>query len=263
MAQNKLLVEAKGIIVKFAGRPILDNVDLRIAEEEIVMLIGLNGAGKSTLVKVILGLIKPYAGVVVLRPGLCIGYAPQQLQREAVFPMTVRRFLDLGGEVDSRRRMDILKEVGAEGILEHQMANISGGELNRIMLARALLRDPELLVLDEPLAGVDVTGRSDLYRLIADIRGRHRCGVLLVSHDLHLVMGAADQVLCLNNHVCCTGHPETVASHPEFINLFGSRLAETMGVYVHRHDHRHGIDGHVHQESRHGFEPSKNSQVSD
>ncbi len=246
--QQNVLVEVKGVTVRYAGRAVLENVDMRIAAGEIVTLIGLNGAGKSTLVKVILGLKKPDSGSVNLCPGLRIGYSPQHLQRDATLPMTVRRFLALGADVDHHRLVDVLEEVGAEDVLDSQMATISGGELHRIILARALLREPDLLVLDEPLAGVDVTGQADLYRLIAEIRGRHRCGVLLVSHDLHLVMGATDQVLCLNNHVCCTGHPETVAAHPEFVNLFGARLAETMGVYVHQHDHQHGMDGHILQD---------------
>jgi zinc transport system ATP-binding protein len=245
MTEPDLLVEARGITVRFAGRSVLERVDTRVVREEIVTVIGLNGAGKTTLVKVILGLLRPTAGTVRRRPGLRIGYVPQHLYRDTSLPMTVARFLKLGTRAPRSRLVETLQEVGAPGLLDAQMVTLSGGELHRIMLARALLREPDLLVLDEPLAGVDLTGQSELYGVIQAIRKRHHCGVLLVSHDLHLVMRATDQVVCLNRHVCCTGHPETVATHPEFVSLFGTQVANTLGLYIHHHDHRHEIDGRV------------------
>ena len=233
------LVEARGVSVSFGRRNVLEGVDLAVHAGEIVTLIGLNGAGKSTLVRVLLGIVQPSRGRVVRSPGLRIGYAPQHVHRDPVLPMTVHRFLTLGAPATRRRLETLLDEVGAGAILDHPVAEISGGELHRVLLARALLREPGLLVLDEPLAGVDVTSQSELYRLIASIRDRHGCGVLLVSHDLHLVMAATDTVVCINRHVCCTGHPRAIARDPAFVSLFGRHVANTLAVYEHSHDHHH------------------------
>ena len=237
------LVEARGVSLRFGRRSVLDAVDITVRAGEIVTLVGLNGAGKSTLIRVILGIVEPDSGEVSRRPGLRIGYVPQHMQRDPVLPMTVERFMTLGAPAPRGTLQHVLDEVGADPILGHPLAEISGGEMQRVMLARALLREPQLLVLDEPLAGVDVTSQSDLYRLIADIRDRRGCGVLLVSHDLHLVMAATDTVVCLNRHVCCTGRPQTVLRDPEFISLFGPHLSETLAVYQHAHDHRHDALG--------------------
>ena len=229
--------------VEFGRKSVLDGVDLAVHAGEIVTLIGLNGAGKSTLVRVLLGLVQPSRGRVVRAPGLRIGYAPQHVHRDPVLPMTVRRFLTLGAPAPRERLDTLLAEVGAGTILDHPMADISGGELHRVLLARALLREPGLLVLDEPLAGVDVTSQSELYRLIASIRDRYGCGVLLVSHDLHLVMAATDTVVCINGHVCCTGHPRVVARDPAFVSLFGAHVASALAIYRHSHDHHHDAPG--------------------
>ena len=230
------LVEARGVSVSLGGRSVLDEVDLAVHSGEIVTLIGLNGAGKSTLVRVLLGIIRPSRGEVVRVPGLRIGYAPQHVHRDPVLPMTVQRFLTVGAPATRRRLETLLAEVGAGAILDHPVSGISGGELHRVLLARALLREPGLLVLDEPLAGVDVTSQSELYRLIAAIRDRYGCGVLLVSHDLHLVMAATDTVVCINRHVCCTGHPRAITRDPAFVSLFGHHVANTLAVYEHSHD---------------------------
>ena len=237
------LVEARGVSVRFGRQSVLEAVDLTVHAGEIVTLVGLNGAGKSTLVRVLLGIVPPSLGEVVRAPGLRIGYSPQHVHRDPVLPMTVRRFLTLGAPATRERLGTLLDEVGAGAILDHPVAEISGGELHRVLLARALLREPGLLVLDEPLAGVDVSSQSDLYRLIATIRDRYGCGVLLVSHDLHLVMAATDTVVCLNRHVCCTGHPHAIARHPEFVSLFGPHVASGLAVYHHSHDHRHDAHG--------------------
>lgn len=233
------LVEARGVSVSLGGRSVLDEVGLAVHAGEIVTLIGLNGAGKSTLVRVLLGIIRPSRGEVVRVPGLRIGYAPQHVHRDPVLPMTVQRFLTVGAPATRRRLETLLAEVGAGAILDHPVSGISGGELHRVLLARALLREPGLLVLDEPLAGVDVTSQSELYRLIAAIRDRYGCGVLLVSHDLHLVMAATDTVVCINRHVCCTGHPRAITRDPAFVSLFGHHVANTLAIYEHSHDHRH------------------------
>lgn len=241
------LLEAREVVLGFAGRRVLDRVALVVNEGEIVTLIGPNGAGKSTLVRVLLGLITPDAGRVTRRPGLRVGYMPQRLAVDPVLPLTVRRFLRLAGRgIDAAALTAALREVGAAHVIDTPLQSVSGGELQRVMLARALLRKPQLLVLDEPVQGVDVTGQAELYQLIADLRRRHRCGVLMVSHDLHLVMAATDHVVCLNTHVCCSGHPESVTRHPEYLRLFGPREAAALAVYTHRHDHVHDVDGHVH-----------------
>ena len=242
-AERKVLVRACGVGVRLGRRTVLDAVDLAVHAGEIVTLVGLNGAGKSTLVRVLLGILQPSRGHVARAPGLRIGYSPQHVHRDPILPMTVRRFLTLGVPTTQERLEEQLDEVGAGAILEHPLAEVSGGELHRVLLARALLRKPELLVLDEPLAGVDVASQSDLYILIAKIRDLYNCGVLLVSHDLHFVMAATDTVVCLNRHVCCTGHPQAVVRDQEFISLFGPHVSDALATYSHRHDHRHDALG--------------------
>ena len=242
-SQGPPLVLAQGVSVRFGRRTVLDSVDLQVRAGEIVTLVGLNGAGKSTLIRVILGIVQPDSGKVTRAPGLRIGYSPQHMRREPILPITVRRFLTLGAPAPPEKLEAALDEVGADAILNFPLAEISGGEMQRVLLARALLREPGLLVLDEPLSGVDVTSQSELYRLIATIRDRHGCGVLLVSHDLHLVMAESDTVVCLNRHICCTGRPQAVLRDPEFISLFGPHLSEAIAIYQHSHDHRHDALG--------------------
>ena len=241
--ESGTLIAAHELSVHFRERTILDRVDLTVSRGEIVTVIGLNGAGKSTLVRALLGLITPTSGRILRQPDLRIGYSPQHLHLDATLPLTVARFLTLGTRAPRRRLQELLSEVGVADVLDSQIADISGGELHRVLLARALLRKPDLLVLDEPLAGVDVVGQSELYRLIADIRDRYACGVLMVSHDLHVVMAATDRVVCINHHVCCTGRPESVTRHPEFVALFGRHVAEGLAVYSHHHDHQHDVAG--------------------
>ena len=237
------LVKVNQVSVRIGDRLLLDRVDLTVARGEVVTLVGLNGAGKTTLVRVLLGLVKADVGSVTRAPGLRIGYSPQQVQPDPTLPLNVRRFLTLGGPAPRRRLQKMLAEVGAGDVLGRPFAELSGGELHRVLLARALLREPDLLVLDEPLAGVDITGQSELYQLIGTLRDRYGFGVLLVSHDLHVVMASTDRVVCINRHVCCTGHPESVAQHPEFVSLFGRQVAESLGIYTHHHDHGHGVSG--------------------
>jgi zinc transport system ATP-binding protein len=237
------LIEARDLSVHYRDRAILDGVDLHVSRGEIVTVLGLNGAGKSTLVRALLGLVRPDSGRIERQPGLRIGYSPQHLHLDPTLPLSVARFLTLGARVPRARLEALLAEVGVAEVLDSPIAEISGGELHRVLLARALLRKPDLLVLDEPLAGVDVAGQSELYRLIAEIRDRYACGVLLVSHDLHVVMAATDRVVCINHHVCCTGRPEAVTRHPEFVTLFGRHVAEALAVYSHDHDHHHDVAG--------------------
>lgn len=236
------MLEVSGVGLAYGRQVALDDVSFTLHEGEIVTLVGLNGSGKSSLVRILVGLQKPHRGVVRQRPGLRIGYTPQHLARDPRMPLTVERFVALGGGND-RSAAEVLDEVGAGKVRRAQLADISGGELHRVLLARALLRQPELLVLDEPMAGVDLSGRSDLYRLIRELRDRYRCGVFMVSHDLHVVMAGTDNVLCLNHHVCCTGHPRSIARDPQFIALFGRDVANSLAVYPHHHDHAHDMHG--------------------
>ena len=241
---SEALIRLDGVAVSFNGQPVLDDVQLSVQPGEIVTLIGPNGAGKTTLVRVVLGLLQPDSGNVRRAPRLRIGYMPQKLHVDATMPLSVLRFLRLVPGVDRQRALAALAEVGAEQVIDSPLQSISGGEMQRVLLARALLREPQLLVLDEPVQGVDVAGQAELYRLISRLRERHGCGVLMVSHDLHLVMSATDQVVCLNRHVCCSGHPEQVSGDPAFIELFGQD-AKSLAVYHHHHDHDHDLHGGV------------------
>ncbi|MGO8917706.1 MAG: zinc ABC transporter ATP-binding protein ZnuC [Stellaceae bacterium] len=240
------LIELRGIHVAFGRRVALADVSLAVAPGEIVTVIGPNGAGKTTLLRVALGLQRVQAGHVERRPGLRIGYLPQRLVIDETLPLTVRRFLTLapGG----RDRLGaVLARVGAAHTLDLPVQTLSGGELQRVLLARALLREPELLVLDEPVQGVDIGGQAELFALIHRIRDERRCGVLLVSHDLHLVMAATDRVVCLNHHVCCSGHPEQVSRDPAYRDLFGAAV-DGFALYAHRHDHRHDAAAEAHRD---------------
>jgi zinc transport system ATP-binding protein len=239
------LVEAAALTVCRGGRTVVDAVDLAVHAGEIVTLIGPNGSGKTTLVRAVLGVLAPDAGMVRRRPGLRLAYVPQQLEIDRSLPLTVGRFLTLGGRVHRPCLIEALGEVGGGELLGRPIQAISGGELRRVALARALLREPDLLVLDEPMSGVDVTGQADLYALIARIRHDRRCGVLLVSHDLHLVMSETDIVICLNRHVCCRGRPESVARDPAYMALFGATAAAQFAVYAHGHDHVHGAGDEI------------------
>lgn len=237
------LVNAQGIHVRFGNKVILTDVDLIVRKNEIVTLIGPNGAGKSTLVKVVLKLLQPNAGTLKLKTGIRMGYMPQNLVIEPFMPLSVMRFLQLAGTFDSQHLTTLLKALKIEHLQHSPMQSISGGETQRVLLARALLRRPDLLVLDEPVQGVDITGQEELYRLIMQIRETYHCGILMISHDLHLVMAGTDSVICLNKHVCCSGHPATVSQHPDFLNLFGAPKPASFAIYAHHHNHQHDLDG--------------------
>jgi len=237
------LISARAVAVARSGRAILTGIDLEIRRGEIVTLIGPNGAGKTTLVRVLLGLEQPDEGAVERRPGLRIGYVPQRFDVDRALPMTVARFLALGDGARRPRIDGVLGEVGAVHVAGQQLSSLSGGELQRVVLARALLNEPDLLVLDEPTRGVDHVGEAELYALIGRLRESRGMGILLISHDLHVVMAGSDRVVCLNHHVCCSGVPEAVARHPEYARLFGPNEAPSFAVYQHHHDHRHNLTG--------------------
>lgn len=220
----------------------LQNVSLELQRGQIVTVIGPNGAGKTTLLRLLLGLTRPTSGAVWRRPGLRLGYMPQRLQIDASMPMSVMRFLQLGqahlGQAQARAA---LERVGTGLLADTHLSELSGGEMQRVLLARAASRRPQLLVLDEPTQGVDLAGQGEVYRLIAALRDELGCGVLLVSHDLHVVMAATDKVLCINQHICCEGHPEQVSRDPAYLELFGDKVAP----YTHAHDHQHGPGGDI------------------
>jgi len=233
--------------MQFRGQEVLTGINLHVSPREIVTLIGPNGAGKTTLVRIILGLQQPSSGQRVVKKGLRIGYMPQKLHIDDTMPLTVNRFLRLTG-CRLTAVNDALGRTGVARVLHSPLQSLSGGELQRVLLARALLHKPHLLVLDEPVQGVDVTGQKELYQLITDIRDESKeqenCAVLMVSHDLHVVMASTDKVVCINRHVCCYGHPQQVRQDPAYLQLFG-RESDELAVYTHHHDHQHGVDGHV------------------
>ncbi|WP_119388245.1 ATP-binding cassette domain-containing protein [Taklimakanibacter lacteus] len=246
LVHGEPLIEGHGISLKFGNRTILDHVDIDVMPGEIVTLIGPNGAGKSSLVRVLLGLEKPTAGRIARKRDLRIGYVPQRFPLTPNVPLDVKRLLALTlrpapADIDAA-----LAETGIAHLKDAGVASLSGGELQRALLARALLRKPELLVLDEPVQAVDFIGETRLYELISEIRRTHGCGILMVSHDLHMVMAESDRVICLNGHVCCEGGPETVRHDPEFVKLFGAQAARVIAAYSHHHDHDHESHDHSH-----------------
>lgn len=237
------LVSVRNLAFHRGGRSILSGVDLDVRKSEIVTIIGPNGAGKSTLVKAVLGIIKADSGTILKQQGLRIGYVPQRFEADPAIPMTVARFMGLGGTADTAAISKALQDAGVVHTARQQLTQLSGGEMQRVLIARALLRAPDLLVLDEPASGVDYAGEAELYDLIGTLRDKRGLSVLLVSHDLHVVMAKSDRVLCLNRHVCCSGRPEAVAKNSEYLRLFGPEAARSLAVYHHHHDHRHDISG--------------------
>lgn len=237
------LIAARAVSLSLGGRRILDHVSLALHRGEIVTVIGPNGAGKSTLARVLLGLLRPDRGTVEREAGLRIGYVPQRFQVPETVPIDVRRLLILTRRADERAVDAVLGETGIAHLKHHAITALSGGELQRALIARALLNDPGFLVLDEPVQGVDFIGEARLYSLIAAIRRDRQCGILMVSHDLHVVMAESDRVICLNGHVCCEGVPEAVKADPEFAKLFGLEASRVVAVYSHDHDHVHDNGG--------------------
>ena len=237
------LISARRLGLARGGRAILADIDIDIGPREIVTVIGPNGAGKTTLVRALLGLEPLDAGEIRRRPGLVIGYAPQRFDIDRAIPLTVDRFVTMGRRAEPGELGKVLGDVGAGALGNRQFSELSGGELQRVILARALIRSPDLLVLDEPVRGVDYVGEAELYTLIGRLRTERGFGVLLVSHDLHVVMAQSDRVICLNRHVCCSGVPQSVAQHPEYARLFGAQAARAFGLYHHHHDHSHDLAG--------------------
>ncbi|MCR4266111.1 metal ABC transporter ATP-binding protein [Nitratireductor sp. ZSWI3] len=239
------LVEMHNAGVFRAGRWLVRGVDLAVRRGEIVTLIGPNGSGKSTTAKTAIGVIKPSEGHVHRSKRLKVGYVPQKVAIDWTLPLSVERLMTLTAPASRAEIGAALEAAGVAHLAGRQVAALSGGEFQRALLARALLRKPDLLVLDEPVQGVDFTGEVALYELIRDIRNRTGCGILMISHDLHIVMADTDTVICLNGHVCCRGAPQSVMVSPEYRKLFGARAAEALALYRHHHDHTHLADGRV------------------
>ena len=233
------LVEISNLDIRLGSNTVLHNVEMRVEPGEIITIVGPNGSGKTTLLKAIIGSIKPSVGWVKKSSGLRIGYVPQRLHIDATLPITVRRFLSLPRSVPDSVAQDALTTAGVKDLGRQQMTELSGGQFQRVLLARALLGRPQLLLLDEATQGLDQPGSAAFYRQIETVRQHLGCAVLMVSHELHVVMAASDRVICLNGHICCHGAPGQVATAPEYRALFGSGSQGALALYQHEHTHSH------------------------
>lgn len=236
------ILSAENITVGYGGQTVLQNVSLAIDAGEIVTIVGPNGSGKSTLLRVLIGALTPQSGKVTRARGLKIGYVPQSLQIDTTLPLTVRRFLDLPKRVKDADAVMALETAGAAGLASRQMTALSGGQFQRVLLARAILSKPDILLLDEATQGLDQPGSASFYRQIEAVRAELGCAVLMVSHELHVVMSASDRVICLNGHVCCEGTPDVVSAAPAYRELFGTGTGGALALYRHEHDHNHEHD---------------------
>jgi len=238
---DKTLIQAHQLNVHLGGNHVLEHIDFNLARGEIVTIVGPNGSGKSTFLRALIGAIRPTTGSVQQMPGLRVGYVPQRLHIDSTLPLTVRRFLKLPHAHEPKIIDDALARAGIAERGDASMTGLSGGQFQRALMARALLDKPDVLMLDEASQGLDQAGTADFYRQIEDIRNTLGCAVLMVSHDLHVVMRAADRVICLNQHICCQGHPEAVSVAPEYRALFGTEDEQALALF--RHDlHHHPHD---------------------
>ncbi len=233
------LVRTCALDVRLGGRTVLAGVGMEVGRGEIVTIVGPNGSGKTTLLRAILGAVPASSGAIERRPGLRIGYVPQRLRIDGSLPLTVARFLDLPRAAGRAARAAALEDAGVADLSGRPMTELSGGQFQRVLLARALIGEPDLLILDEATQGLDQPGSASFYRRIEAVRAARGCAVLMVSHELHVVMAASDRVICLNGHVCCAGTPEVVASAPAYRALFGSGTMGALALYRHDHDHHH------------------------
>ena len=233
------LVNVKDLSVRYGANTVLDHVNLHVEPGEIVTIVGPNGSGKTSLLKAIIGAIKPAAGVVTRSPGLRIGYVPQRLHIDPTLPITVERFMRLTHRASRKVCGKALDAAGVPDLLDRQMSQLSGGQFQRVLLARALINQPDILLLDEATQGLDQPGSAAFYHQIEALRAETGCAILMISHELHVVMSASDRVICLNGHVCCEGTPAVVASAPEYRALFGTGTGGALALYRHDHDHHH------------------------
>ena len=239
------LITVENLSVKYGTNFVLKKINLEIKSGEIVTIVGPNGSGKTSLLKAIIGAVQPADGKITIKSKLKIGYIPQRLNFDTTLPITVERFMTLTEKVDKSTYKSALETAGVPEILRSQMSSLSGGQFQRVLLARALLGAPEILILDEATQGLDQPGSAAFYRQIEQVRQNTGCAVLMISHDLHVVMSASDRVICLNGHVCCSGSPSDVAKNNEYKALFGEQAAQTLSIYEHNHDHVHSHEGEI------------------
>ncbi len=247
------LISVKNLHIAYGANTVLRNVALHLEPGEIVTIVGPNGSGKTSLLRAIIGATPPVTGTIDLKPGLRIGYVPQRLHIDPTLPITVERFMRLTGGVTKSACQSALDAAGVPDLRTRQMSQLSGGQFQRVMLARALINQPEVLLLDEATQGLDQPGSAAFYRQIEQVRHDTGCAVLMISHELHVVMSASDRVVCLNGHVCCEGAPAVVASAPEYRALFGTGTGGALALYRHDHDHDHDHD-HSHNHSHEAAE---------
>ena len=233
------LVALDGAGLSISNKWLVREVSMSVSAGEIVTLIGPNGSGKSTTAKMALGIMTPSEGSVFRRENARVSYVPQRLSIDWTMPLRVNRFISLTRFLQKKEIKRVLSMTETEHLYDAEVRTLSGGEFQRVLLARAIAHSPQFLVLDEPVQGVDFNGEIALYKLIENIRNELNCGIILISHDLHVVMSTTDRVICLNGHVCCSGTPAVVATEPEFRTLFGDRAANELAFYKHHHDHEH------------------------
>ena len=234
-----MLIKISNLEVKYGSKFVLKNMNLSLKAGEIVTIVGPNGSGKTTLFKAIIGTVPISKGTIEVKPNLRIGYVPQQLKIDQTLPITVERFLKLSN-INFEKSLDKTELIlGSKDLLDVQINSLSGGEMQRVLLARALINDPQVLLLDEATRGLDQPGVAAFYRKIENIRKSTNCAILMISHDLHVVMSSSDRVICVNGHICCQGTPEIVATSPEYQALFGGDVDGTFALYRHHHDHKH------------------------
>jgi len=233
------LITAQNITLTHQEKKILDDVSFTLQPGEFITLIGPNGAGKSSLIKVLLGLIKQDSGKIKHSKSMRLGYTPQLFTPNPFIPISVVDFLTLNQKVEKPFIKETAETTGVATLLNSPLKDLSGGELQKVLLTRALMNKPNVLILDEPAQNLDVDGQMQLYQLIQDIHQQQNCAILMVSHDLHRVMKESSQVLCLYHHICCKGHPEAILKDEQFNDLFADQMTELMATYEHRHNHHH------------------------
>ena len=239
MKLTNALISAKNVSVLKNKKSILENIDIQINKKDFITIIGPNGAGKTMLLKCLMGFYKPTSGMIERKEKLKIGYMPQSINVINTMPITVKDFITVKKKYDDVSLHKVITEVNLGEIVNKQLSVLSGGEMQRVLLARSLLNNPDLLILDEPAQNLDISGQLNFYKLIQEIYSKRDISILMISHDLHLVMVSTKKVLCLYKHICCSGAPQQIAKDPEFLSMFGKDMANMMSIYQHSHDHDH------------------------